>query len=281
MYTEMKAGNTTPLGGLYIQMSHLPAEQVRTQFKGMVDRCADCGFDLVHDPVEVVPTAHYLMGGVEFSADCTTALPGLFVAGEDAGGVHGANRLGGNGVANSTVFGAVAGEHMALRSDAWMEPDDEAIAAAVQSSLRPFQHAPGDMETVRERLYGIMWEQVGIVRDRENLDAAAEALQSIANALAQTGVTGDSRAYHLGWHDWLNLENLILVSRCITAAAIARANSCGAHYRSDHTDPPSPDDLWYARVVLDQDRFCVTQQPVVFSKVRPGESMLHTDHLLG
>ena len=277
MYTEMKAGNTTPLGGLYIQMNHLPAEQIRTQFKGMVDRCADCGFDLVNDPVEVVPTAHYLMGGVEFSADCTTALSGLFVAGEDAGGVHGANRLGGNGVANSTVFGAVAGEHMALRSGAWIDPDEEAIATAVQASLHPFQLAPGNTETVREQLYDIMWEQVGIVRDRTNLEAAAEALQSIAHELAQAGVAGESRAYHLGWHDWLNLENLILVSRCITAAAIARANSCGAHYRSDHTEPPSPDDLSFVRVVLSRDDFNVTQQPVHFSRVRPGQTLLDTE----
>jgi fumarate reductase flavoprotein subunit len=79
----------------------------------MVERCADCGFDLAGGLVEVVPTAHYMMGGVEFDAQCATTLPGLFVAGEDAGGVHGANRLGGNGVANSTVFGGIAGDTLA------------------------------------------------------------------------------------------------------------------------------------------------------------------------
>src|SRR5712675_2847704 len=109
----MKAGRTTPHGGVYIKMSHLGPAQVAKEFKGMVERCRDCGFDLAGGLVEVVPTAHYMMGGVEFAADCTTSLRGLFVAGEDSGGVHGANRLGGNGVANSTVFGAVAGETMA------------------------------------------------------------------------------------------------------------------------------------------------------------------------
>ena len=83
------------------------------QFKGMVERCADCGFDLAGGLVEVVPTAHYLMGGVMCDVDTSTEMPGLYVAGEDAGGVHGANRLGGNGVANSTVFGGIAGETMA------------------------------------------------------------------------------------------------------------------------------------------------------------------------
>src|SRR5437868_13417056 len=125
MFAEIRKGNTTPHGGLYISMAHLGPERVRGEFKGMVERCADCGFDLAGGLVEVVPTAHYMMGGVEFAADCTTVLPGLFVAGEDSGGVHGANRLGGNGVANSTVFGAVAGGSMArfIQKEKFRQPD--------------------------------------------------------------------------------------------------------------------------------------------------------------
>ncbi|HYM46992.1 MAG TPA: FAD-binding protein, partial [Burkholderiaceae bacterium] len=119
IYSEMRAGRVTPHGGVYISMAHLGPENVRTEFKGMVERCADCGFDLAGGLVEVVPTAHYMMGGVVFEPDCTSELPGLFAAGEDTGGVHGANRLGGNGVANSTVFGGIAGDAMAewLRSN--------------------------------------------------------------------------------------------------------------------------------------------------------------------
>src|SRR5437016_4404036 len=130
MLSEIRKGKTTPHGGLYISMAHLGPERVAKEFKGMVKRCADCGFDLAGGLVEVVPTAHYMMGGVEFAADCRTQLPGLFVAGEDSGGVHGANRLGGNGVANSTVFGAVAGDSMAAwvrREGALREPDGAAI----------------------------------------------------------------------------------------------------------------------------------------------------------
>src|SRR5438105_4663809 len=114
MFSEMRAGRATPQGGIYLSMAHLGPANVTAQFKGMVERCADCGFDLAGGLVEVVPTAHYMMGGVEFSADCSTAIEGLFAAGEDTGGVHGANRLGGNGVANSTVFGAIAGDSMAM-----------------------------------------------------------------------------------------------------------------------------------------------------------------------
>src|SRR5688500_2819116 len=112
IFAEMREGKLTPNGGLYISMGHLGRETVRKLFKGMVERCEDCGFDLAGGLVEVVPTAHYMMGGVTFNTDCTGDLPGLFIAGEDSGGVHGANRLGGNGVANSTVFGGIAGESM-------------------------------------------------------------------------------------------------------------------------------------------------------------------------
>ena len=117
---------------------------MRRQFKGMVERCADCGFDLAGGRVEVVPTAHYMMGGVEFAADCTTALAGLFVAGEDSGGVHGANRLGGNGVANSTVFGAIAGDAMAawvVREGVLREPDARRSRRAIARAEQPFRDA--------------------------------------------------------------------------------------------------------------------------------------------
>ena len=112
IYAEMRSGRTTPNGGVWIAMGHLGPDNVRRQFKGMVERCADCGFDLAGGRVEVVPTAHYMMGGVEFDLQCRTAMPGLYTAGEDTGGVHGANRLGGNGVANSTVFGGIAGDEV-------------------------------------------------------------------------------------------------------------------------------------------------------------------------
>src|SRR3954462_13551577 len=106
----MRAGRGPPDGGVYLSMGRLGAERVAREFKGMFERCEDCGFDLAGGMVEVVPTAHYMMGGIAFKIDCTTTLHGLFVAGEDSGGVHGANRLGGYGVANSTVFRGIAGD---------------------------------------------------------------------------------------------------------------------------------------------------------------------------
>ena len=157
IYAEMKAGRTSPNGGVYIQMSHLGPANVAREFKGMVDRCRDCGFDLAGGLVEIVPTAHYLMGGMVCRVDTSTEMEGLFVAGEDASGMHGANRLGGNGVANSTVFGGIAGDVMAARvgaADPHRDPDEEAIGAEAARCTLPFSRKPGDVNALRERLDG-------------------------------------------------------------------------------------------------------------------------------
>ncbi len=273
MYSEMVRGNTSPHGGLYISMAHLGPERVRRDFKGMVERCADCGFDLAGGLVEVVPTAHYMMGGVEFRGDCSTALPGLFVAGEDAGGVHGANRLGGNGVANSTVFGAVAGDAMAqwVRDQDFRAPDRAAIDAAIEVCESPFNHKSSvNLEGLRETLYDVMWDKVGIIRDAAGLAEAERALAGLDAELERCSLPDANRAFNLTWHDWLNLRSLVAVSRVITAAAIARTDSRGAHFRSDfpHTGP------------LEQSAFTslqngkLTMKPVAFTRVRPGESLL-------
>ena len=277
MIEEMRTGHTTPLGGLYLQMQHLGAEKVRQQFKGMVERCADCGFDLAGGRVEVVPTAHYMMGGIEFENDCRTARPGLYAAGEDTGGVHGANRLGGNGVANATVFGGLAGESMAAflaRNRAWTKPSAAFLKRAVADCLAPLNKPAGNLHAVRERLFDIMWEQVGVIRDHAGLQHAASSLKDLDTELDRIGVPGGELAFNLTWHDWLNLKNLILVSRAITAAALARTNSRGAHYRSDCPEPGDLNTSYYTQVTVDGDDFTVEKPPVRFARVHPGESLL-------
>jgi fumarate reductase flavoprotein subunit len=277
MYAEMRAGNTSPNGGLFISMNHLNHDLVRKQFKGMVERCADSGFDLVGGLVEVVPTAHYMMGGVEFAADCSTALTGLFVAGEDAGGVHGANRLGGNGVANSTVFGAVAGDTMA----AWVggekglrDPDLSRVEQAISDSEKPFKSGTSLLEPVRERLYELMWQKVGIIRDAAGLRSALSELNTLDGELDRAGVAGGNRAYNLTWHDWLNLKSLVQVSRVIAEAALARTDSRGAHFREDFPAAGPLVQSSYTSVRLRNGAVEMSMKPVAFTRVRPGESLL-------
>jgi len=277
IYAEMRAGRTTPNGGVYIKMSHLGPENVRKQFKGMVERCADCGFDLAGGLVEVVPTAHYLMGGVICETDTSTELPGLFVAGEDAGGVHGANRLGGNGVANSTVFGGIAGDTMPgfiARNPHWREPDEDAIQAAMARAVRPFEKRPGDLNRLRERLLNLMWDDVGVIRNRAGLERAIAALDEIDEELQATGLRDGDRAFNLTWQDWLNLDSQITVSKVIARAALRRENSRGAHYREDFPDEGDLATSTYTVASLRDGQVEITEEPVAFTIVRPGETLL-------
>ena len=277
MFAEIRADKVGPLGGLYLSMGHLDGAEIRRQFRGMVERCADCGFDLVSGRVEVVPTAHYMMGGVEFEADCKTAVPGLFAAGEDTGGVHGANRLGGNGVANSTVFGGIAGDTIGawVNADgALHDPDKTAIEAAIDLCRTPLGQPRGDLEEVRDRLSSIMWDDVGIFRDAASLDSAEDALVSLEAGLDGIGVASGDLAYNLTWHDWMNLKNLILMSRAITAAAKGRVDSRGAHYRADFPDSGTLETSAFTRVTLQDGTFVTATEPVQFTRVKPGETLL-------
>jgi fumarate reductase flavoprotein subunit len=225
----------------------------------------------------VVPTAHYLMGGIVCSVDTSTELPGLFVAGEDAGGVHGANRLGGNGVANSTVFGGIAGDVM----PAWIkdnpgfrEPDGAAIEAGIAAATFPFRQKTGDVNSLRERLLDVMWDDVGIIRSADSLTRGLAHLDAIDGELDEAGIADTDRAFNLTWHDWLNLKNLIATSKVIAAAAVQRKNSRGAHFRTDFSgegDLPTST----STVVRQRDgKLQIADEPVQFTIVKPGQSLL-------
>lgn len=274
---RIRRGHASPHGGVWIAMSHLGPENVRREFKGMVERCADCGFDLAGGQVEVIPTAHYMMGGLVFAPDCTTPMPRLYAAGEDTGGVHGANRLGGNGVANSTVYGGLAGDAIggAMRAAAPLpEPDAAAIEAAEARAYGPLGRGGGDLEAVRQKLYAIMWDDVGILRTTAGLARGEAALGALAADLAAMGVRDPERRYNLTWMDRLNLENMILVSQSICAAAIARTDSRGAHFREEHPEMSDLAASAYTVARLAGGRIAMTTEPVAFTHVRPGETLL-------
>ncbi len=280
IYAEMRAGRTSPMDGVYIKMSHLGPDHVASTFPGMVKRCADSGFDLAGGLVEVVPTAHYLMGGIEFGIDGSTASPGLFAAGEDCGGVHGANRLGGNGVANSTVFGGIAGDSMAAFIAAGAplrDPDETVIDAGIARAERPFALKTGDLFDLRERLSHTMWDDVGVMRTAEGIARGQARLADHADELLRTGLADGERAFNLTWHDWLNLESLIAVSKAIAAAALAREDSRGAHFREDFPETGPLETTRYTRISMAGDALALDMVPVSFDVVRPGETLVSDD----
>lgn len=277
IYAEMRAGRTGPMGGVYIQMSHLGPDKVAKTFPGMVNRCKDCGFDLAGGKVEVVPTAHYLMGGVEFNVDGSTASPGLYAAGEDCGGVHGANRLGGNGVANSTVFGGIAGDAMAAyvaKSGQWRDADPRIIERGIERAEFPFSRPTGRIHELRDALSQTMWDDVGVLRRREAMEHGLDAIAGHRAALRDIGVADGDRRYNLTWHDWLNMESLVDISKVITVSALARENSRGAHYREDFPDAGDLHTSRYTRVSAQDGEVALEMVPVSFDIVKPDESLI-------
>ena len=280
IYAEMRKFNQLDDAGVFISMSHLGPDFVAKQFKGMVKRCADCGFDLAAGKVEVVPTAHYFMGGVEVDVDTRSALHGLYVAGEDAGGAHGANRLGGNGVANSTVFGGIAGDVMAQdirKMGALRQPDKNVIEAEIARAIAPFDRKVAVVQPLRQKLQNIMWDGVGVMRDRPAMEVALSQLEELEAEYHEIGIASDMLAFNLTWHDWLNLGSLLDISKTITAAALARENSRGAHYREDFPDQGSLEESYFTRVQQKDGHLQVTRQSVDFTIVKPGDTILADD----
>ena len=280
IYAEMRKNNNPDQEGVFISMSHLGPDNVRKKFKGMVNRCADSGFDLAAGKVEVVPTAHYFMGGVVVDVDTRTALEGLYVAGEDAGGAHGSNRLGGNGVANSTVYGGIAGDTMGLdirNMPALREPDETVLQAEYERAIYPLSRTPDLVLPLRKQLQDVMWEDVGVMRTKSGMERGLKGIDAVSDALMDTGVAADNLGFNLTWHDWLNLRSLCDVSKVITKAGLARENSRGAHFREDFPDPGAMEDSDFTVARISGDDIAVTRTPVQFTIVRPGETILPDD----
>ena len=271
-YTEIVEGRGTPSGGVLLDISHLGAEEIRRRFGGMAARTRLVGADLTTGPVEVSPTAHFHMGGVVIDEDCMTAIDGLLVAGEDAGGTHGANRLGGNGVAESTVYGARAGDTAAalVRDRAQYLPDESLVADSLAGAYAPLRRSGGPTPfELTDRLKQVMWTHCGLVRSRDGLLEAREALGDLASQSARVTAPGPREA-NPGWQQSLDLVSQITVARLIVESALTREESRGAHFRSDH--PARNDDRWLRAVIAVRGQGgspSVSTRPVELTRLAP------------
>ncbi|PSL46899.1 succinate dehydrogenase / fumarate reductase flavoprotein subunit/fumarate reductase flavoprotein subunit [Salsuginibacillus halophilus] len=252
-YMEIMEGRGTTLEGVYVDVSHLGKENVRAQFPGMVERCQDVGKDLSVEPVEISPAAHFQMGGVHVDENNRSSIEGLFVAGEDAGGVHGANRLGGNGVCDSTVFGARAGRAAAEVVTPGGEPAAYSLSevhAHIEAATAPLEREEGENPFyIRNDLKQLMWEKVGLVRNEKALTEAVEELQTLEDRVNRVKV-GGGRKYNVSWQEYLNVRNLVSVAKMVAESALLRTESRGSHYREDF--PASDDERWLQNVFVQQ-----------------------------
>jgi succinate dehydrogenase / fumarate reductase flavoprotein subunit len=202
--------------------------------------------DITAEPMEVGPTCHYVMGGVEVEPDTEAArVPGLFAAGEVAGGMHGSNRLGGNSLSDLLVFGRRAGlaaaEHALRRPSERIQLADEALADAARAALAPFDREGGENPyTVQHDLQQTMHDLVGIIRTAPEMQEALERIAALKERVANLSVEGH-RQYNPGWHLALDLPHMLTVSECIARAALEREESRGGHTRDDF---PATDPAW-------------------------------------
>ena len=247
--TEVKAGRGSPRGGVYLDVSkRLPADEIKRRLPSMWHQFKELAdVDITEQPMEVGPTCHYVMGGVKVDPDTAAAyqVPGLFAAGEVAGGMHGSNRLGGNSLSDLLVFGRRAGagaaEYVKRLADNRPSVSDEEIARAHNHLNEPFiRDGIENPYALHEELQNVTQDLVGIIRNENELTDALVKLESIRKRAAQVKVTG-GRAFNPGFHLALDLENMLLVSESIARSALARKESRGGHTRDDY---PKMDSNW-------------------------------------
>jgi succinate dehydrogenase / fumarate reductase flavoprotein subunit len=249
--SEVKAGRGSPHGGVFLDIaSRLTPADIKRRLPSMYHQFMElAGVDITKEPMEVGPTCHYVMGGVEVDADTGAAtVPGLFAAGECSGGMHGSNRLGGNSLSDLLVFGRRAGLGAAdyvraLSSRPTVSP--EAVDAAAKLALRPFEgpkdgSAPENPYALHMDLQYLMNDLVGIIRNADEINKALTLLDGLWTRHQNMQVEGH-RQYNPGWNLAIDLRNMLLVSECVAKSALERTESRGGHTRDDH---PSMDANW-------------------------------------
>jgi succinate dehydrogenase / fumarate reductase flavoprotein subunit len=254
--TEVKEGRGSPHGGVFLDVAtRRSAEDIKRRLPGMYHQFKELAdVDITKEPMEVGPTCHYVMGGVRVDPDTQAAsVPGLFAAGEAAGGMHGANRLGGNSLSDLLVFGRRAGQYAAEHALGLRELpalDGDQVQATAGTALAPFEREQGSNPyALHQELQRTMQELVGIIRTEGELKSALEKLAVLQDRAASVGVQGN-RQYNPGWHLALDLQSMLTVSECVATAALERKESRGAHTRDDY--PKADPELGKVNMVLRQ-----------------------------
>lgn len=267
--SEVKANRGSPHGGVFLDVStRLPAEEIRRRLPSMHHQFKELAdVDITAQPMEVGPTCHYVMGGVEVDPDTgSSSVPGLYAAGEVSGGMHGSNRLGGNSLSDLLVFGRRAGAGAAEYVRAMGERptvSEDLVGEARATALAPFQQEGGENPyTLHMELQQSMNDLVGIIRRAGEMEEALQRLEKLKERARSLTVEGHQQ-FNPGWHLALDLRNMLLVSECVAKAALLRTESRGGHTRDDH---PVMDAEWRRKLLVckaEGDGATVTEKPQI------------------
>ena len=251
IYQEIIEGRGTENGGVYLDISHLDDDYIDEKLETMVLQFENVGVDIKHGPIEVAPTAHHFMGGLKINTDASTSLDNLFGAGEVCGGVHGANRLGGNALADTQVFGKIAGVSAAkaAKSTEIKSNDDmvNAEASRIEGLIKKGSIKPQEFKNNIKKL---MWEKVAIVREEKTLNEALKELQEMQKDLVNLDVK-DTKQYNTDLVTALEVINMVEICILTVKSAILRRESRGAHFRSDF---PETNDEWKKSIVMNKEK---------------------------
>ena len=268
-YLEMIAGRACPEGGVHIDASHLGAEFVLKTFPGMAERCSQFNYDLARGRVPVGPSAHFFMGGAVIDTGGKATLEKLFVAGEDSGGVHGANRLGGNGICDSCVYGRLTGKALGKylsNGNRTIVESRRGQAEEIIGRLRaPFQRSEGaNPFELRKEIQELNWNKVGVARTEAELTEALSGIEQIAEEVRRVKVTGGP-AYNMMYTTYLDILSMLDATRMIASSAMLREETRGAHFRQDF--PEQRDEYGLFNIFLkrgEDGKPAAEKKPVVF-----------------
>jgi len=270
--TEVLEGRGSPDGGAYLSIAHLPKSIVEFRLESMIEQFEDAGIDIREEPMQVSPTAHHFMGGIKTDEEAGTIIPGLFASGECTGGLHGGNRLGGNALADTQVFGAISGESAAkyAKSVSHLGVDKKTITKEFERLEAMLNRKDGiSPADARGELTDLMWKKVQIFRKEEEMQFAVDELRRIEkDVVPNIKVDVPVKRFNPGWHQAMEFVHMVTTARMVAEAAVMRKGSRGAHYRVD----ADPNEKGYYNIVIKKDKdgkMEMKKEDLVITKITP------------
>ena len=270
--TEVKEGRGSPDGGVYLSISHLPRSIIEFRLESMIEQFEDAGVDIREEPMQVSPTAHHFMGGIKIDENSSTNIPGPYASGECTGGVHGGNRLGGNALADTQVFGALSGENAAkyAKETVHLGVDREEIKNEFERLEAMLSRKEGiSPADARDELTDLMWSKVQIFRKEEEMQHAVVELRRIEKEVVpKIKVDVPVKRFNPGWHQAMEFVHMVTTARMVAEAAVMRKGSRGAHYRVD----ADPNDKGYYNIIIRKGKdgkMELRKEDLVITKITP------------